>query len=1018
MNEQGVKRLIEEEDIVSNEKLSRLMHEAWDLNFQFWGKENFREWINNSKFPNRIKNIAISEFIGKESEEDDFLFEIDDLLRKNKILNVHINETNYYVGNKNKNKFVDFIDTGLYTYLDISEKQNKPIKNYSLVQFVKLLNVVLGDLLIKAYLSSNTNNEKLINKLSELISTTGRVNSLTLKNFYNDLDIAYKYFCTSEKILKKDLKKVHTNLQKTIQNMVVNYIGEKVDNLEYYNEEKIDFNKVSDDVKYLVELAKDANILKLDFENVSFENEIYERVLTKVIEGSHLVVEEENKKQYVEDTIKRIFCEAEYEENKFGKKIKTDAYLIADKAGRSLNKEKNVAFKLAEIQLSNNVKTINNVFNIAEFIGKIANLKEKINISKLELDNILGNYLLKNCASGTDIKIIEDIIKNKLVVILNLDKLEKQQQYNSLNSKFIKIDAGKFVEKRDGQYYYIDITQKGQVREKKLISDTNSNVLNYIKLKDIKLFKNGVTIYKVQSDNIKIVTDLQMDMVISINKNNTVKKSNYILNSISELKDEVIFDAIQEKMNIKNFCIIKDTNKEINYSKFNIFLKSILDIVPDNKKDRFVNEIVDKLLNEAFEIEKEDDIDTFVDIENNVKLLLKENQNKKIEKVYNDLDNLTKKLNILQNNKDNKNYKYAFWGYKVYEGKKKYNLNIEKLKEKQLEEDKNKLINEIDKYIIDETFIDDKTDFPHLIADKDLNCCVIRKVDIKLVTSDIDKLIKQYPKKKVKKEFDDITMKLLINLYGKLDSNGKKLAIYTKMQDVIKDKVIENIELDIDRFKYLQEDIHAIIEQEYKNDTEDNNTVNNIENYTVNYIDYEVDRSGVECEEEISNVEGEEETLDYDEYSYLFGNDSEFIDNTIFDDNFEDLICDEDVDKLFGDTDFETVVAADDIDDVMEEVNRLNENENVPENIKKFINNIIQKSYSEIANEIKETVDVKEVVDVKESEEKRKTKGIISEVVKLTEEKCCFSQIYDAMEIIRKAQTENLLKKYNPEVEA
>ena len=1018
MNEQGVKRLIEEEDIVSNEKLSRLMHEAWDLNFQFWGKENFREWINNSKFPNRIKNIAISEFIGKESEEDDFLFEIDDLLRKNKILNVHINETNYYVGNKNKNKFVDFIDTGLYTYLDISEKQNKPIKNYSLVQFVKLLNVVLGDLLIKAYLSSDTNNEKLINKLSELISTTGRVNSLTLKNFYNDLDIAYKYFCTSEKILKKDLKKVHTNLQKTIQNMVVNYIGEKVDNLEYYNEEKIDFNKVSDDVKYLVELAKDANILKLDFENVSFENEIYERVLTKVIEGSHLVVEEENKKQYVEDTIKRIFCEAEYEENKFGKKIKTDAYLIADKAGRSLNKEKNVAFKLAEIQLSNNVKTINNVFNIAEFIGKIANLKEKINISKLELDNILGNYLLKNCASGTDIKIIEDIIKNKLVVILNLDKLEKQQQYNSLNSKFIKIDAGKFVEKRDGQYYYIDITQKGQVREKKLISDTNSNVLNYIKLKDIKLFKNGVTIYKVQSDNIKIVTDLQMDMVISINKNNTVKKSNYILNSISELKDEVIFDAIQEKMNIKNFCIIKDTNKEINYSKFNIFLKSILDIVPDNKKDRFVNEIVDKLLNEAFEIEKEDDIDTFVDIENNVKLLLKENQNKKIEKVYNDLDNLTKKLNILQNNKDNKNYKYAFWGYKVYEGKKKYNLNIEKLKEKQLEEDKNKLINEIDKYIIDETFIDDKTDFPHLIADKDLNCCVIRKVDIKLVTSDIDKLIKQYPKKKVKKEFDDITMKLLINLYGKLDSNGKKLAIYTKMQDVIKDKVIENIELDIDRFKYLQEDIHAIIEQEYKNDTEDNNTVNNIENYTVNYIDYEVDRSGVECEEEISNVEGEEETLDYDEYSYLFGNDSEFIDNTIFDDNFEDLICDEDVDKLFGDTDFETVVAADDIDDVMEEVNRLNENENVPENIKKFINNIIQKSYSEIANEIKETVDVKEVVDVKESEEKRKTKGIISEVVKLTEEKCCYSQIYDAMEIIRKAQTENLLKKYNPEVEA
>ena len=1004
MNEQGVKRLIEEEDIVSNEKLSRLMHEAWDLNFQFWGKENFREWINNSKFPNRIKNIAISEFIGKESEEDDFLFEIDDLLRKNKILNVHINETNYYVGNKNKNKFVDFIDTGLYTYLDISEKQNKPIKNYSLVQFVKLLNVVLGDLLIKAYLSSNTNNEKLINKLSELISTTGRVNSLTLKNFYNDLDIAYKYFCTSEKILKKDLKKVHTNLQKTIQNMVVNYIGEKVDNLEYYNEEKIDFNKVSDDVKYLVELAKDANILKLDFENVSFENEIYERVLTKVIEGSHLVVEEENKKQYVEDTIKRIFCEAEYEENKFGKKIKTDAYLIADKAGRSLNKEKNVAFKLAEIQLSNNVKTINNnVFNIAEFIGKIANLKEKINISKLELDNILGNYLLKNCASGTDIKIIEDIIKNKLVVILNLDKLEKQQQYNSLNSKFVKIDAGKFVEKRDGQYYYIDITQKGQVREKKLISDTNSNVLNYIKLKDIKLFKNGVTIYKVQSDNIKIVTDLQMDMVISINKNNTVKKSNYILNSISELKDEVIFDAIQEKMNIKNFCIIKDTNKEINYSKFNIFLKSILDIVPDNKKDRFVNEIVDKLLNEAFEIEKEDDIDIFVDIENNVKLLLKENQNKKIEKVYNDLDNLTKKLNILQNNKDNKNYKYAFWGYKVYEGKKKYNLNIEKLKEKQLEEDKNKLINEIDKYIIDETFIDDKTDFPHLIADKDLNCCVIRKVDIKLVTSDIDKLIKQYPKKKVKKEFDDITMKLLINLYGKLDSNGKKLAIYTKMQDVIKDKVIENIELDIDRFKYLQEDIHAIIEQEYKNDTEDNNTVNNIANYAVNYIDYEVDRSGVECEEE---------TLDYDEYSYLFGNDSEFIDNTIFDDNLEDLICDEDVDKLFGDTDFETVVAADDIDDVMEEVNRLNENENVPENIKKFINNIIQKSYSEIANEIKETV------DVTENEEKRKTKGIISEVVKLTEEKCCFSQIYDAMEIIRKAQTENLLKKYNPEVEA
>ena len=66
MSENVLNRFISENEAVKDSELKQLMHESWDLIFEFLGKENFMRWVSKRELSERIKNMVIEEF----SEED------------------------------------------------------------------------------------------------------------------------------------------------------------------------------------------------------------------------------------------------------------------------------------------------------------------------------------------------------------------------------------------------------------------------------------------------------------------------------------------------------------------------------------------------------------------------------------------------------------------------------------------------------------------------------------------------------------------------------------------------------------------------------------------------------------------------------------------------------------------------------------------------------------------------------------------------------------------------------------
>ena len=415
MSENVLNRFISENEAVKDSELKQLMHESWDLIFEFLGKENFMRWVSKRELSERIKNMVIEEFSEEDKEKhpnaDGFYTRGTDRIKLlSKVLGVNIHETYHFISDhKVKEWFPTYINEGLTEYLNISTKEtDRGVSYLKNVQMVKLLRASLGDSLIKAYLTGEIeSNSSFINNFSALVSKDGKENKEELTNFYNDLQKMHKYMYSSDKetIDSNEFETINKNIQSFIQNIVVNYIGNKSKNLEYYTDGKLDSKKIKDDLNQMNRLAKDACI-KLDFENVEFENEIYRRALIKVIENSHLVVGKENVKEYASDLAEKLFKKAVFQVNKNGNKQKNSIVFNTEIAEKTFEADKSVSLKLADLKLKDNEKIYNNGnFNIAEFISQISNINQKTNMTEIELDNILGNYLLKNCPERNRYKI-------------------------------------------------------------------------------------------------------------------------------------------------------------------------------------------------------------------------------------------------------------------------------------------------------------------------------------------------------------------------------------------------------------------------------------------------------------------------------------------------------------------------------------------------------------------------------------------------------------------------------------
>ena len=481
-----------DENQILEERFRNLIHESFDGMYYAMGKLNFLRWIDKRRISDRIKILVVEEF----SEEDYDTGGIGYYIRgANKIKlsgmyvndeGVFIHEANHFLtdfSDKNKDKNLDdnkekrfpiFLDEGLSDYLDREYeriiKRNNSYNEYSYrenVDFVEFLHKSMGDILIKTYYIGRTEKSDL--DFSTYLTDDGKPSLYVLNDFFDSLNKVHKAIHpkgktdTQEKIenKKKAIKKVekteYPKLRKIVENIIINTIRKKAQNLEYYKDGKIDFKQFLNDFNKEASLVCNTIVNSVfGLDSNTFENEFLDNIIKKsleaVLQSSHVSPDKINE-------LVSLYC------NGNGVEIAE-----LDKKVNNTNQFKTLE-GLANNRLGNKEKyIIDGEFNIGIFIMDLSLIIDKMALSdelrKYFLDSVILRFLPKDYDKDSVMQAVDKHFR----FYSSLQKKMQNGKRDVIESKFIWINDYEFVEKRDNSLYYINFNNEtGKIEESRII---------------------------------------------------------------------------------------------------------------------------------------------------------------------------------------------------------------------------------------------------------------------------------------------------------------------------------------------------------------------------------------------------------------------------------------------------------------------------------------------------------------------------------------------------------------------
>lgn len=484
-----------------DERFINLMHDTFDGLHSAMGKKNFLRWINTRKISDRIKELVVEEFTKEDLEKNPncagyYIYGTNrERLREGAInQNVASHETlhfftDWYFTGKT---FPTFINEGLTEYLNREfEKLNTSNENvrytYSQnVDFVEFLHNIMGDSLIKAYLTGSS--KAFSEEFSTYITEDGTINTMALDRFYDSLNRVHdvlhphnnpKTVEEQEKseANKKDVIENHYPvLRQVVGNIVSNAIRKKAHDLEYYEDGK--FN-IEDAIKDIYELTK--KTMELFGKNGTFglsrfssreklelNESILKNALTAVLQESHIPNDK------IEDIINNSIMNGSITVQ--GNTTSTRYPIIIRKtlldAINTLSSE-NPVKDLIDKRLGNKEAYMNNrQFNITSFLMDASLVLDKMDVKKDLRQVFLDSAILRYLPQDVNRDLVKTMIDKHSKLYVALYQKQQDNRRNVVDSKFVKISDTKFIEKRDNKIFFLDYDEKtGAFSEQEMMGD-------------------------------------------------------------------------------------------------------------------------------------------------------------------------------------------------------------------------------------------------------------------------------------------------------------------------------------------------------------------------------------------------------------------------------------------------------------------------------------------------------------------------------------------------------------------
>ena len=484
-----------------DERFRNLMHDTFDGLYSAMGKKNFLRWLNTRKISDRIKELVVEEFTKEDLEKHPNWAGYyttgtnRERLKEGAInQNVASHETLHFFtdGHFIGKTFPTFINEGLTEYLNREfEKLNTSNENvrytYSQnVDFVEFLHNIMGDSLIKAYLTGSS--KAFSEEFSTYITEDGTINTMALDRFYDSLNRAHdvlhphnnpKTVEEQEKseASKRDVIENHyPEIRKSVGYIVSNAIRKKAHDLEYYKDGKFNIEDAISDINELTKrtmdlLGKNGTFGISRFssrENLELNENILKNALTAVLQESHIPNDK------IEDIINNSIVNGSITVQ--GNVMSTRYPIVNRKtlldAINTLSGE-NLVKDLIDKRLGNKEAYMNNrQFNITSFLMDASLVLDKMDVDEDLRQVFLDSAILRYLPQDVNRDLVKTMIDKHSKLYVALYQKQQDNKRNVVDSKFVKISDTKFIEKRDNKIFFLDYDEKtGAFSEQEMMSD-------------------------------------------------------------------------------------------------------------------------------------------------------------------------------------------------------------------------------------------------------------------------------------------------------------------------------------------------------------------------------------------------------------------------------------------------------------------------------------------------------------------------------------------------------------------
>ncbi|MBR3511706.1 MAG: hypothetical protein IKN74_01960 [Clostridia bacterium] len=834
-----------ENDGITKGDFYTLIHETYDEICKYMTKADFARWIDRSRISESLKTLIVEQF-----NEEDFKEKPGAAGYFNRVKNVikfkdKSESTRRVSDHENmhlmsgENRFPTFLNEALTEYISRAVK-GEVDKNGSYefnVRTVKFLHFVLGDSLIKNYLSGVTDEFK--NYFSTFLTPDGSENY----NEYSGLMLLFEEYHENAYSIREDQKQTPEREEKAkeamfkinekLLQMAKGYIRKEVHSLEYIKDGKIDVSILTGRIATLKKFLEETGGYKY-----------YDKNLLMLLKNG--VLEQELGKALAEE----FLFDSSDKEN--ASKALTQKILDKEDISKDIKMDNpDFAMRLAENRLKKYSES-RDVSNLPRLLSELEIIFEKTGATDFQKEAIIGEKLFKSIPDGVDFSVVRNNIGKVMPTLAQVTEEKRVNDAHTRTTEYLKLSPNEYIQKTDNEFYHV-VIENGEIKKQRV--DTTEFALPQSEIS--RTFK-AEDVLKAGKDAIAYRTLSGGRILISRNLNEcfTTKKtlsSREKLSSMDAFMEDIYTEAmiapIREQMQsdkyrrimhdaddpyfikgLKYTAEVDKRSRELKIDAFNTDLKNVLSAVPEGKKENVAKRLISELIDKTYGKLPEDAESTKKKLEDII--YQKYTLSRKMEKLDEDARKLVESLNGYRRERVEEQSKYAL--VEIPEDKKYvYEVIMERKNKERKEKSDKAAVRDfylrVSDYVVakepirleeenkpESRRIIDEALKPSLGYIGPIVALYTRTIDYEQFATGLKDTLDRISPEARENAFNTLMEKTFRSYYGMDALSERKPIILGEMKDAIKKKVFDGEELDRDLMARSQEELRGIVKEEFE----------------------------------------------------------------------------------------------------------------------------------------------------------------------------------------------------------